>query len=76
MLDIMSVLSFNQVTHSSKFVGDLAQFMVQNKLTDTMVNDRADELSFPMSVVEFFQGYLGSPPGGYNEELRKKVSLR
>ena len=30
-------------------------------------------LDFPSSVVEYFQGYLGQPPGGFPEELRKKV---
>ena len=54
-------------------VGDLAQFMVQNKLTREMVEDRAEELSFPASVVEFMQGYIGVPPGGFPEPLRTKV---
>jgi pyruvate carboxylase len=51
----------------------MAQFMVQNKLTAQTVEDRADELSFPGSVIEYFQGYLGEPPGGYPEPLRTKV---
>ena len=51
----------------------MAQFMVQNKLTAQSVEDRADELSFPGSVIEYFQGYLGEPPGGYPEPLRTKV---
>lgn len=62
-----------KVTPSSKVVGDLAQFMVQNKLTASMVEEKADELSFPNSVVEYFQGYLGAPPGGYPEPLRSKI---
>ncbi|KAL5017741.1 hypothetical protein ScPMuIL_005172, partial [Solemya velum] len=65
-----------KVTPSSKVVGDLAQFMVQNKLTAQMVIDRAEELSFPLSVVEYFQGYLGEPPGGYPEPLRTKILSR
>lgn len=69
-----SLIVLLQVTPSSKVVGDLAQFMVQNKLTAQMVIDRAEELSFPLSVVEYFQGYLGEPPGGYPEPLRTKVS--
>ncbi|KAI8479904.1 hypothetical protein Bbelb_423440 [Branchiostoma belcheri] len=52
-----------KVTPSSKVVGDLAQFMVQNKLSPEMVVDRAEELSLPSSVIEFFQGYLGEPYG-------------
>lgn len=62
------------MTPSSKVVGDLAQFMVQNKLTPELVEEKATELSFPKSVVEFFQGALGEPPGGYPEPLRTKVS--
>lgn len=63
------------MTPSSKVVGDLAQFMVQNKLTGQMVEDRAEDLSFPQSVIEYMQGYLGEPPGGFPEPLRTKVSL-
>jgi pyruvate carboxylase len=48
-----------KVTPSSKVVGDLAQFMVQNNLSAQDVRDRADELSFPSSVIEFMQGQLG-----------------
>lgn len=62
-----------KVTPSSKVVGDLAQFMVQNKLTPRAVEERADELSFPASVIEYFQGFLGEPPGGYPEPLRTKI---
>ncbi len=66
-------LSLTQVTPSSKIVGDLAQFMVQNNLTRAEVEERADELSFPLSVVEFLQGYVGIPHGGFPEPLRSKV---
>lgn len=45
-----------KVTPSSKVVGDLAQFLVQNKLTVKDVEERAEELSFPKSVIEFLQG--------------------
>jgi pyruvate carboxylase len=48
-----------QVTPSSKIVGDLAQFMVQNKLTAEEVKARAGSLSFPTSVIEFLQGHIG-----------------
>src|SRR5262249_46398463 len=30
-------------------------------------------LAFPESVVEFFEGRLGQPPGGFPEALQKKV---
>lgn len=59
-----------KVTPSSKVVGDLAQFMVQNKLTADDVLKKAEELSFPKSVVEFLQGAIGEPHGGFPEPLR------
>lgn len=62
------------MTPTSKVVGDLAQFMVQNKLDDRDVLMKAEELDFPSSVVEFMQGYLGQPHGGFPEPLRTKVS--
>ncbi|WFD18953.1 pyruvate carboxylase [Malassezia caprae] len=62
-----------KVTPSSKVVGDLAQFMVANKLTPEDVEAKASTLDFPLSVIEFFQGYLGTPPGGFPEPLRTHI---
>ncbi|KAI1295665.1 Pyruvate carboxylase, mitochondrial [Halotydeus destructor] len=62
-----------KVTPSSKVVGDLAQFMVQNKLSAKDVEEKAEELSFPSSVVEFMQGFIGEPHGGFPEPLRTKI---
>ncbi|KAI0716006.1 pyruvate carboxylase [Cerioporus squamosus] len=62
-----------KVTPSSKVVGDFAQWMVQNGFSKQDVIDRADQLDFPSSVVEFFQGYLGQPVGGFPEPLRSKI---
>jgi pyruvate carboxylase len=62
-----------KVTPSSKVVGDLAQFMVQNDLSEEDVLAQAETLSLPTSVIEFFQGYLGEPYGGFPEPLRTKV---
>ncbi|XP_011312830.1 pyruvate carboxylase, mitochondrial [Fopius arisanus] len=62
-----------KVTPSSKVVGDFAQFMVQNKLTSKDVLDKSEELSFPKSVVEFLQGAIGEPHGGFPEPLRSNV---
>jgi len=62
-----------KVTPSSKVVGDFAQWMVSNKLSKQDVIDRADKLDFPNSVVEFFQGQLGQPTGGFPEPLRTKI---
>ncbi|KAF7728571.1 pyruvate carboxylase [Apophysomyces ossiformis] len=62
-----------KVTPSSKVVGDLAQFMVSNKLSAEELVERAGTLSFPTSVVEFMQGYLGTPYGGFPEPLRSRI---
>lgn len=62
-----------KVTPSSKVVGDLAQFMVSSQLTKKDVEEQADKLDFPNSVVEYFQGFLGPPPGGFPEPLRSKI---
>ncbi|MGH7171624.1 MAG: pyruvate carboxylase, partial [Gemmataceae bacterium] len=62
-----------KVTPTSKVVGDMAIFMVGNNLTPDEVLHGKRELSFPESVVEFFEGRLGEPPGGFPEELQKRV---
>lgn len=61
------------MTPSSKIVGDLAQFMVQNKLSKEDVLEKAADLSFPKSVVEYLQGYIGQPYGGFPEPFRSQV---
>lgn len=61
------------MTPSSKVAGDLAQFMVQNDLNEHTLVEKADTLSFPASVVEFMQGYIGQPAGGFPEPLRSKI---
>ncbi len=62
-----------KVTPSSKVVGDMALYMVQNNLTEDDVYDRGDSLDFPDSVVEFFQGYLGQPYEGFPKELQRII---
>lgn len=62
-----------KVTPSSKVVGDLAQFMVSNKLTKEDVIEQVGSLSFPKSVIEYFQGHLGVPPFGYLEPFRTEL---
>jgi pyruvate carboxylase len=47
--------------------------MTSNSLSKEQVLERADQLDFPSSVVEFFQGYLGQPVGGFPEPLRSRV---
>lgn len=63
-----------KVTPSSKVVGDLAQFLVANKMGAKEFTEKAETLSLPQSVIQFFQGYLGIPePWGFPEELRQKI---
>jgi pyruvate carboxylase len=62
-----------KVTPTSKVVGDMALFMVQNNLTAEEVLHGKRELSFPESVVEFFLGQLGQPAGGFPPDLQKRV---
>lgn len=62
-----------KVTPTSKVVGDLAQFMVSNKLTAQEVERLAPELDFPDSVLDFFEGLMGTPYGGFPEPLRTNV---
>lgn len=62
-----------KVTPSSKVVGDMALFMVQNNLTEQDVYEQGDRLNFPESVVNFFAGNLGQPVGGFPEKLQKLV---
>ena len=62
-----------KVTPTSKVVGDLAQFMVSNKLSYDDVIKKAEELDFPGSVLEFFEGMMGQPYGGFPEPLRTQA---
>tara|TARA_R110002096_G_scaffold45639_1_gene122392 strand:+ start:763 stop:4260 length:3498 start_codon:yes stop_codon:yes gene_type:complete len=75
-----------KVTPSSKMVGDFAIFLVQKNLlqmrgdlvasveaTKQKVLMEANHVDFPQSVVTYFQGYLGHPPGGFPEDLRAAV---
>jgi pyruvate carboxylase len=47
--------------------------MVQNDLDEQTLLERADTLSFPASVVEFMQGYIGQPSFGFPEPLRSRI---
>ncbi len=62
-----------KVTPSSKVVGDLAIFMVQNDLTSDNIRKKGRELSYPDSVVDFYKGMIGQPEGGFDPELQKIV---
>ncbi len=62
-----------KVTPSSKMVGDLAIFMVQNDLTPENIVERGEALAFPDSVVSYFKGYMGQPAWGFPEDLQRVV---
>jgi len=62
-----------KVTPSSKIVGDMALFMVQNNLTEQDIYERGEYIDFPASVIEFFQGYIGQPYGGFPEKLQQAI---
>ncbi len=62
-----------KVTPTSKVVGDLTLFMLANNLTPDDVKNPARELAFPESVIEFFEGKLGQPPGGFPPDLQKRI---
>ena len=62
-----------KVTPTSKVVGDLAQFMVSNGLSREDTIEKAEQLDFPSSVLEFFEGLMGQPHGGFPEPLRSRA---
>ncbi len=61
-----------KVTPSSKMVGDMAIFMVQNDLTPRtyMISSK---YGISRSVVAYFKGMMGQPEGGFPERLQKLV---
>ncbi|MEE9128071.1 MAG: pyruvate carboxylase, partial [Planctomycetota bacterium] len=75
-----------KVTPSSKMVGDFANLLVQKDLL-VMTGDFAEsvretwktvlraapKLDFPVSVVNYFQGHLGQPPGGFPQDLQHAI---
>ncbi|CCF55901.1 hypothetical protein KAFR_0A04660 [Kazachstania africana CBS 2517] len=62
-----------KVTPTSKVVGDLAQFMVTNKLNSNDVKRLANTLDLPDSVMDYFEGLMGQPYGGFPEPLRTDI---
>ena len=62
-----------KVTPSSKMVGDLAIFMVQNDLTPENIVEKGEALAFPDSVVSYFKGYMGQPAFGFPKDLQRVV---
>lgn len=62
-----------KVTPSSKVVGDMALFMVENNLSENDVYEKGERLNFPQSVVEFFEGQIGQPYQGFPERLQSII---
>jgi pyruvate carboxylase len=62
-----------KVTPSSKAVGDMALFMVQNDLDENAVLDEHNELAVPESYYQMIKGLMGQPYGGWPEKLVKAV---
>jgi pyruvate carboxylase len=62
-----------KVTPTSKVVGDMAITMVTSGLTREAVLDPSVEIAFPNSVIHLFHGDLGQPPGGFPQDLQKKI---
>lgn len=62
-----------KVTPSSKVVGDMALYMVQNELTEEDVYAKGDTMDFPKSVIEFFEGRIGTPYGGFPKRLQQII---
>ncbi len=62
-----------KVTPSSKVVGDMAIFMVNNDLTPENILEKGKDLAYPDSVFAYFKGMMGQPYGGFPEKLQKIV---
>lgn len=62
-----------KVTPSSKMVGDMAIFMVQNGLTKDNILEKGKNLDYPDSVITYFKGMMGQPYGGFPKDLQKLV---
>merc|ERR1712187_583845 len=62
-----------KVTPSSKVVGDMALYMVQNDLDEQTIIKDGYKLDFPESVVSFFKGEIGQPVNGFNKDLQKVI---
>ncbi len=62
-----------KVTPTSKAVGDMALFLVQNNLTIDQLLASERNLAFPASVVDLMAGRMGLPPDGFPQEIQTKI---
>ncbi|MEY8369938.1 pyruvate carboxylase [Aerococcaceae bacterium 50-4] len=58
-----------KVTPSSKVVGDMALFMVQNDLTVEKFFAEGKKYDYPQSVIDLFKGKIGQSEGGFPQEV-------
>lgn len=65
-----------QVTPSSKCVGDLALYLVTRglKAADVIDPSKKGQVDFPDSVVALLEGRLGFPHKGFPQEVRQNVT--
>ena len=62
-----------KVTPIAKTVGDLALMLVSQSMTcEDLLNSEAD-FAFPDSVITLMKGQVGQAPGGFPEDIVKKV---
>src|SRR5699024_2932422 len=62
-----------KVTPSSKMVGDMAIFMVQNDLTPENIEKEGEKLDYPDFVVTNLKGMMGQLLGGFPKNIKKIV---
>ena len=62
-----------KVTPSSKVVGDMALYLITNKMKASEVLEKGDSISWPESVQAFFRGDLGQPLGGFPKDLQQII---
>jgi pyruvate carboxylase len=64
-----------KVTPSSKVVGDMAIFLVNNNMTMAQFEQLKPDhsLTLPASVIDMFMGSLGEPDGGWPKKLQKII---
>ena len=63
-----------KVTPSSKVVGDMAIWMVKQGLDARAVTERAHELTFPESVIDFMRGSMGSRRAVFRSRCGRRFS--
>lgn len=62
-----------KVTPTSKAVGDMALFMVQNELTAEDVLQQKKPIAFPASVIDLVAGRMGQPVGGFPPAIMEAI---